>query len=124
MESPMKIITLIALLTLVGCSTTGSVSQVRQKTMLINAGDSKQKVLELLGTPGDRSFLDTNEAWQYCSKGWSSDTYATIWFKNGSVTGITSKNTVLVELGICSGSFPEIDWGQRPADNKVDITIN
>ena len=117
------IIMLIGMVMLSGCSTTGSVSEVRQLTTLINFGDTKERVLEVLGNPGDRSFLGSSEAWQYCSTGWSSDTYATVWFENGSVNGITSKNSTLA-YGNCTVNFPEIDWGQRPADRKIDITVN
>ena len=39
------------------------------KTILINAGDSKEDVLSILGTPQDRQFKGSNEAWQYCVSG-------------------------------------------------------
>ena len=107
----------------VGCTTTGSVSKVREKALQVSPGDPKGKVIEVLGTPGDRSFLGSSEAWQYCSTGWSSDTYVTVWFTNGKVTGLTSKNASIVD-GFCSGRFPEVDWGQRPADKKIQINLN
>lgn len=110
-------------MTLTGCATTGSVSNVREKTLLIGFGDTKEKVLEVLGTPGDRSFRGSGEAWQYCSTGFATDTYSTIWFDDGLVTGVTSKNASLA-TGFCSQNFLEVDWGQRPSDQKIDININ
>ena len=49
-------IMVVIVMALAGCSSQGRVSDLREKTMLINFGDSKEKVLELLGVPGDRSF--------------------------------------------------------------------
>ena len=120
----MKALYLLLLLAfLTGCNTTGQVSNVREATLAISYGDTKQKVLELLGPPGDRIFKEQYEAWQYCSTGFSADTYSTVWFESGTVTGIASQNAYWVD-GFCSQAFPAIDWGQRPADKKIDINIS
>ena len=107
---------------LIGCSTTGEVSDVREKTILISFGDTKEKVLEILGTPGDRSFRGKAEAWQYCSTGFFNDVYSTVWFNDGLVTGVTSKEA-MISMANCNLNFLQIDWGQRPADQKIDINI-
>ena len=39
------------------------------KTILLNAGDSKKKVLEVMGVPQDRQLQQMQEAWQYCISG-------------------------------------------------------
>jgi len=117
----MKYLILFSVLTLVGCTTTGSVSNIREKILLISFGDTKEKVLEVLGTPGDRSFRGNSEAWQYCSTGFTIDTYSTIWFDDGLVTGVTTKYARLAVDDYCSQQFLEVDWGQRPYDQKIDI---
>jgi S1-C subfamily serine protease len=48
-----------------------------------------------------------------------SDTYATIWFENSRVTGVTTKNAALVD-GFCDLAFPIVNWGQRPAVRQVE----
>ena len=120
--------TLAATLTVVlltSCAGSGGVvPNVRQASLAINYGDSKSKVLDVLGTPGDRSFKGADEAWQYCSMKWSSEeTYLTVWFTNERVIGITSKDIDLV-AGSCDLAYESVDWGQRPADQKIDININ
>ncbi len=115
-------IMVVIVMALAGCSSQGRVSDLREKTMLINFGDSKEKVLELLGVPGDRSFSGESEAWQYCSTGFAADTYTVVWFENKVVHSITSKNAYIVE-GFCNQAFPAVDWGQRPADKIIDLNI-
>ena len=107
-----------------GCAGSGgNVSNVRGAALAIDYGDPKSKVLDVFGTPGDRSFSGTDEAWQYCSTGWSKDTYLTVWFSEATVIGITSKDATLAN-GSCDLAYQTVDWGQRPADKKIDININ
>ena len=117
----MKRLTLIVLCVLaVGCSSTGRVSDVREATLLISYGDSKQSVLDKLGVPGDRSFRENGEAWQYCSTGFSKDSYATVWFRDESVVAVTTSSAYIVD-GFCNGAFPTVDWGQMPAYTTIEI---
>jgi len=118
-----RILCLVCFFVLAGCSTKGMVSNVRDKALLISFGDSKEKVIEVLGTPGDRSFSADQEAWQYCSTGWTQDSYLTVWFASGYVTGVTTQSASLAD-GFCSGAFPRVDWGQVPADQKIEVNIN
>lgn len=79
--------------------------------MQVTVGDSKSKVLSIMGNPGNRQFSGTNEAWQYCQTdiwGMSGDDYIVVWFRNGNVSAVTSyKNT---NYGDCSMFYREIDW--------------
>ena len=109
---------------LIGCAGSGgNVSNVREASLAINYGDPKSKVLDVLGAPGDRSFRGTDEAWQYCSTGWAKDTYLTVWLSDGSVIGVTSNDASLV-AGLCDLEYQSVDWGQRPADRKIDVNID
>jgi hypothetical protein len=113
----------LALLLSACAASQGNVDNIRGQTALINFNDSKAIVMEMLGVPGDRSFKGTDEAWQYCSTGFNNDTYATIWFSNNKVTAISSKDGQWA-VGSCSQSFPSVDWGQRPADQIIDVNVN
>lgn len=110
-------------LVLFGCSSTGSVGGLREKSMQISPGTTKQEVLALLGTPGDRSFKGKAEAWQYCSTGFSQDQYMTIWLFEDVVHGMTSY-TRGDAFGVCTQTFTGVDWGQAPDDLKIKISVD
>lgn len=112
----------LATLLLSGCSTTGAVSNMQEKSMQIHPGSSKNEVLAMLGSPGDRSFKGRGEAWQYCSTGLSQDKYMTVWFYEGIVEGLTTYNRSDA-VGICTQTFSSVDWGQVPNDLKIKLTI-
>lgn len=118
----------IAALTLIvtGCSAgTGVVDDLRAKTNQISYGDSKGSVIALLGQPGDRSFRETDEAWQYCEGGMSTFLYSTVYFKNATVYAVTSSTDMPGAFVYnCIEQFPEIDWGQVPADTTIDLNVN
>ena len=111
-----------------GCSTTGQINDIQKKTILIDVGMNKKEVVDILGTPGNRSFRDKNEALQYCETGWNADKYITVWLKNGEVSGLTTFDGYFVD-GYCSQAFPPIDWGQMPnntynSKTTIDLNIN
>jgi outer membrane protein assembly factor BamE (lipoprotein component of BamABCDE complex) len=43
----------------IGCSAS-------QNSLKVNPGMDRNEVLEIMGTPGNRQFNETREAWQYC----------------------------------------------------------
>ncbi|MDA7793345.1 hypothetical protein N8985_04465 [Glaciecola sp.] len=104
----MKLILIVLIALLLGCSSTGSTSKVSEKSLLIQNGDSKERIIEIFGEIGSRSFSGNREAWQYCSTGFNSDIYVIVWFTNGSVTGVTKRNGY--GNGLCSEHFFNIDW--------------
>ena len=83
------------------------------KTILINAGDSKQNVLDVMGVPQDRQLQQKREAWQYCMSGagFGYNDHKVIWFNDGVVTGITSYKTYSTG---CTGAFKTIRWEEAP----------
>tara|TARA_R110002073_G_scaffold104691_1_gene237048 strand:- start:1046 stop:1402 length:357 start_codon:yes stop_codon:yes gene_type:complete len=83
------------------------------KTILIDAGDRKDKVLEIMGTPQDRQFQAEQEAWQYCvsGAGLGYNDHKIIWFREGLVTGITTYRS---SVSGCTGGMRSIDWVDAP----------
>jgi hypothetical protein len=107
----MRIIKIIFPITLMllalGCGT------LDNKTILINNGDTKAQVLDLMGTPRDRQMKGEQEAWQYCVSGaglgWND--HKIIWFEKGHVTGINSYRT---NVSGCAGGIQPIRWESAP----------
>jgi len=83
------------------------------KTILINPGDSRERVLEIMGTPQDRQFDSINEAWQYCvsGAGFGYNDHKIIWFAEGSVIGLSTYRTSVTG---CSGGIRSIVWEEAP----------
>jgi len=92
---------------LFGCGT------LDKKTILIDSGDSKEKVLEIMGTPYDRQFKQNQEAWQYCvsGAGIGYNDHKIIWFTDKKVTGITTYRT---QRTGCTGAVKTINWEEAP----------
>jgi len=112
----MKYTVLLFGLVLAGCATSGLV----RNSMLVSAGQTKQEVLDTLGTPKDRQFSGKNEAWQYCRTSFdlSPDDFVTVWFYDGQVTGVnTYKNT---DIGMCDSFLREVKWEDAP-DSTITI---
>jgi len=115
-ENIQRIIFYILILLLSGCFGT-----LAKKTMQINLGDDKETVTNAMGSPEDRQFRGTNEAWQYCETdaGISYDDYRIVWFYDGRVSGITSyKNSD--KFGACASFFKSIRWEDAP-DTTIEL---
>ncbi len=104
---------LLVSLAMQGCGT------LDNKTILIDAGDPKKKVIDLLGKPYDRQFEGNKEAWQYCisGAGFGYNDHKIIWFTNKKVTGITTYRT---HRSGCTGAVKTIRWEDAP-DYTVEI---
>jgi hypothetical protein len=93
------------LLLLSSCGTyVGSVGEESLMQTIV-AGDSKAKVLQILGQPG--KIIKSNaelEEWHYCSTGFTSDTFYTIILNNEIVTEKNQK-TVHGLRGVCVDAF-------------------
>ena len=92
----------------------------RDALLKVSPGQTKDEIAKLLGPPGNRTFLDAAEAWQYCRTGISTDEYTTLWFKDGTVRALTTLNAAIAQ-GFCSGRWPPVDWGQAPPDIRVRV---
>ena len=90
-----------------GCASSGkAVAQ-------LEPGMPKQKVLDILGPPADRSFRGTDEAWQYQEvAGFGQCKYTTVWIADGKlVGGSTRRGSSVAGCGLGS---EEVDWSQMP----------
>jgi hypothetical protein len=98
---------IVGVVLLSGCGT------LDKKTLLINVGDAKERVIEVMGVPEDRQLQKQQEAWQYCvsGAGFGYNDHKIIWFNNGVVTGITSYKTT---RSGCTGAFKTIRWEEAP----------
>jgi len=115
----MKIIHLICIaIVAVTLSACGS---LEKKTVLINPGDTKERVLSIMGTPGDRQFRGKDEAWQYgqTGAGFGYHDYRVIWFYDGKVTGITSYKNY-TPASSAAAHFQQIRWEEAP-DRTIEI---
>jgi hypothetical protein len=106
----------VLMIVLVGCGT------ATKKSILLEPGLSKQNVLEIMGTPENRSFKDQNEAWQYQEVvGFGQCSYVTVWFRSAKVVSVTSRSGPSVAG--CGLGSREVDWGQMPKPS-LDLNIN
>jgi len=100
------------ILAMLGLSACGS---LERRTATIAPGDTTQRVLSVLGTPGDRQFNGALEAWQYCQTGagFGYHDFRTIWIRDGRVVGMNSYKDHTAASG-CGGHFKSIDWSSAP----------
>lgn len=104
-----KVVFLLCLFALTACATS---SQLVSKSTLIDPGATKADVTSIMGPPQDRQFNGKDEAWQYCTTGFSTDNYVVVWFNNGYVTGVqTYKNS---GTGFCHTFFRTVNWQDAP----------
>ncbi|USD64205.1 hypothetical protein [Vibrio sp. SCSIO 43136] len=102
-----KLLVLLATVFIGACGT------LDDRTILINAGDAKQTVIDHLGVPFDRQFQGDLEAWQYCvsGAGFGYNDHKIVWFHNGVVSGISTYSTT---ASGCESSAREIRWKEAP----------
>jgi hypothetical protein len=89
---------------------------LEKKSVLIGIGDDKEHVLKIMGSPGDRQFKGSNEAWQYCQTtgaGFGYHDYRIIWLYNGKVTGITSYKSSRGGSS-CMTEIRAVRWEEAP----------
>ena len=103
---------LVIMLSLAGCQT------VSTKQVLINPGQTKEEVASIMGAPGNRQFMGSKEAWQYCSAGMFADDYVLIWFEDGHVIGMNTYGND--KEGSCSSFYKNINWKEAP-DRAIEV---
>jgi SmpA / OmlA family len=83
----------------------------------LEAGMTKQQVLDILGSPADRSFRGTDEAWQYQEiAGFGQCKYTTVWISNGKLIGVSSRRGSSVAG--CGLGSQEVNWAEMPPVNE------
>ena len=101
---------------LLGCATTTARGKEHLKV-----GMTTGQVRDLLGKPDDRSFHESNEAWQYYDiVGFGQCEYLTAWFVRGVLHAVTTRRGSSI-AGCGLGSMP-VDWGQMPK-RSLDVNI-
>jgi hypothetical protein len=96
-----------------------SCAGVKTNALQIEKDNSAATVMEIMGTPDDRQFSGSHEAWQYgmvVSIGVCD--YTVIWFKEKKVTGITSYRNFST-LG-CRHGLKSVNWEEAP-DRIIEI---
>lgn len=88
MNSRTCIVVTVLAIGLASCRT----MELANKTIQINKGDDRAKVLQIMGTPQDRQFLADYEVFQYCitGAGFGYHDFTAIWLRSGRVVGITN----------------------------------
>lgn len=117
MDRIVKYLFFFIALILISCGTT---SNLRSKQILISPGQTYKDVINILGTPGNKQFKNSMEAWQYCQTGLTSDLFIVIWFFEGKVTGLNSYNGN--GIGNCTQFFKTINWDDGP-NKTVELRI-
>jgi len=86
---------------------------VQGLTVKVNNGDTKDKVVELMGVPEDRQLKGEQEAWQYSSVvAMGICEYAVVWFDFGHVTGINTYRNASI-MG-CRSGMRTVNWQEAP----------
>ncbi len=103
-------------LVIVGCST-----HLTRTSYSLDAGMSKQVVIEKMGLPDRRTMRGNDEALQYSEiAGFGQCSYIIVWLSEGKVTAVTSRSGPSVAG--CGLGSKEVDWGQMPKP-QLDINI-
>lgn len=89
-----------------------------KKSNLINVGDGKKEVTEIMGDADDIQTRSKDEAWQYCKTKWGTHDYRIVWFESGKVTGVTSYKYSIP--GSCENGIKSINWENKP-DHTIEV---
>jgi hypothetical protein len=112
----MRAVMMLSCLSLAACA--GGLTS-KSEVSRIDPGMTRDEVRAILGEPGERSFSENREAWQYCRIGFWSDAAPIVWFKDGVVSALTSDRGG--GASSCVYGFSEIDWGQVPPDLRIEV---
>lgn len=87
-----------------------------KKTVLLNSGDGKERVLAVMGVPDDRQLKGDSEVWQYCQTGagFGYHDYRMIWFSSGKVSGVNSYKSTR-PASSCVTDIRPVRWEEAPS---------
>jgi hypothetical protein len=101
---------------LFGCST-----HLTKTSFSLEAGMTKQEVIDKMGLPVRWSMRGSGEALQYSEiVGFGQCSYIIVWLSEGEVTAVTSRSGSSVAG--CGLGSKEVDWGQMP-NPQIDVNI-
>lgn len=89
------------------------------KAATVRQGASMQEVADALGPPGNRSFKDNREAWQYCRTTWGKHTFLQVLFTDGRVNEMRTSTDSLA-TGFCGDAYPPIAWTEADRAAMAD----
>lgn len=107
---PAALLLVLSLTMLAGCGPDrDEISYGRE----LDTGDSKAKIIELLGDPQYRETGGGGEVLQYCNTGFDLDVYRAFWVRDSRI--IATKNYDRSgQIGLCSRFFQKLTWDDRP----------
>lgn len=82
-------------------------------------GDTRARVIEIMGRPGNRQLSGSREALQWCKSGVFNNYYGLVVLHDGKVFTIKTANTH-GQSGTCGQGFPTIDFETAP-DHTIEI---
>jgi len=99
---------LVAALIFIGCASTS------KAVAKLEPGMTTQQVLAVPGSPADRSFRGSDEAWQYQEiAGFGQCKYTTVWISNAKLVGVSTRRGA--SAAGCGLGSREVDWSQMPS---------
>ena len=99
---------LVVVLISVACASTS------KAVAKLEPGMTSQQILAVLGSPADRSFRGSDEAWQYQEiAGFGQCKYTTAWISNGKLVGVSTRRGA--SAAGCGLGSREVDWSQMPS---------
>ena len=112
---------------LAGCASNSTSEGVSafDASLRISKGMSYDEALTVFsGLEMRRTFRDDATALQVCSGGFPKwrDEYVTVWLYDNRVSGLTQWDKPADFT--CQSGFREVDWGQAPADVKINLNID
>ena len=94
---------------------------LEKKSSLINIGDGKNQVLNVMGVPDDRQVKGMKEVWQYCQTGagFGYHDYRVFGFDQGKVSAINSYKSGRPGSS-CMTDIKAVNWSDVP-DQIIEI---
>lgn len=85
----------------------------------IAPGDTRDRVIEIMGRQGNRQLSGDSEALQWCKTGVFNNHYALVVLRSGRVFTIRTTSTQ-GQSGPCSQGFPTVDFETAP-DQTIEV---
>jgi hypothetical protein len=87
-----------------------SCASSQKRSIQVNNGDSKEKVISIMGNPENRQFNGSKEAWQYCDTSFGHYNFAVVYFYEEKVTAVTTYSGSPTPFSGCEHHFDPVNW--------------